>query len=79
MYGYNAGQPMAIPIYTVPYCVIWFDRVSGYRNVSMCFFFIVTFQHFTGHEYVVTVEGALGFAERSRVRERRASETAEHD
>ena len=23
MYGYNAGQPMAIPIYTVlPYCVI---------------------------------------------------------
>ena len=24
MYGYNAGQPMAIPIYTVlPYCVIY--------------------------------------------------------
>ena len=30
MYGYNAGQPMAIPIYTVlPYCVIlvWCDML----------------------------------------------------
>ena len=25
-----------------------FDRVSGYHNVSTCFFFIVTFRHFTG-------------------------------
>ena len=31
MYGYNAGQPMAIPIYTVlPYCVI---RVCIYMYV----------------------------------------------
>ena len=31
------------------YMYILFDRVSGYRNVFTCFFFIVTFQHFTGH------------------------------
>ena len=30
MYGYNAGQPMAIPIYTVlPYCVIYMYIVFG--------------------------------------------------
>ena len=53
------------------YIYISFNRVSGYCNVSTYFFFIVTFRHFMGHN---TVEGASGFAERSR--ERRASETA---
>ena len=48
---------------------IAFDRVSGY---SKCFYVLLfTFRHFG------TIEGASGEAERSR--ERRASETVEHD
>ena len=40
MYGYNAGQPMAIPIYTVlPYCVIVvmvFSVWDMYRTRAVC-------------------------------------------
>ena len=40
MYGYNAGQPMAIPIYTVlPYCVIKYAKFEqikvGYFNYTL--------------------------------------------
>ena len=36
MYGYNAGQPMAIPIYTVvSYCVIDRGHVEFYRRGSL--------------------------------------------
>ena len=40
MYGYNAGPPMAIPIYTVlPYCVIkltvWYMKTKMYSSFSV--------------------------------------------
>ena len=37
------------PIFLSLSIYISFNRVSGYRNVSTCFFFIVTFRHFMGH------------------------------
>ena len=37
MYGYNAGQPMAIPIYTVlPYCVIGCLRRVN-ESIVLCY------------------------------------------
>ena len=36
------------------YIYISFDRMSGYHNVSTCFFFIVTFRHSTGHNTMLT-------------------------
>ena len=35
MYGYNAGQPMAIPIYTVPYCVIYIIIYTFVRRLAL--------------------------------------------
>ena len=35
MYGYNAEQPIAIPIYTVlPYCVIWSVGYTAYLTMT---------------------------------------------
>ena len=36
MYGYNAGQPMAIPIYTVLYCVIYCLHTVFFFSYCSC-------------------------------------------
>ena len=50
MYGYNAGPPMAIPIYTVlPYCVMEYPMACTniaqiYNEVKACFLLSTTYQ-----------------------------------
>ena len=41
MYGYNAGPPMAIPIYTVLlYCVIYTHTLVGKTRDCLCYMYM---------------------------------------